>query len=213
MPRGFRWQVGLARGMLPAHHASPDGPMTRTALLSLGLILGAGCFLPDKSDDDDEDEDEDDGGWGSGSGWGDDDTGGGGSGSGSGSGSGGGGLDASVTWGSSSLQLDIEGGAGAYVFGIAETHSGCADYCWTGEDCVYGHPDSGLEYCHPMGATGGELYYGGYPTELAEGEETVFPDSSYEDLTTYYLMSLQSEECWVWGAEPGYYDGLGCTEI
>ena len=43
----------------------------------------------------------------------------------------------SVNWGSGSVDVAVNGGPGAYWFGMAET-ADCVD-CWTGEDCIYVH--------------------------------------------------------------------------
>ena len=121
-----------------------------------------------------------------------------------------------VAWGATSVNIDIVGGPGAYWFGMAET-ANCED-CWTGEDCVYGYEYSGgaFNYCHDAGDTGSSLIYGGDPTNLSAGT-TVFPGSEYDGRVTYFLESDPEYggdgSCYVWGRDPNYYDGLGCTNI
>jgi hypothetical protein len=175
-------------------------------VLLLSGLIACGDKDDDDEDDDDcedsgecEDEDEDDGSTTGGTTTG-----------------GGGGPTVSVTWGGSSVDVDIAGGPGAYWFGLAET-SGCDD-CWTGEDCIYGYQYSGgsLEYCHDAGDTGTSLTYGGDATNLSAGT-TVFPDSSRDGAVTYYLESDPEYggdgNCFVFGADTSYYDGLGCTNL
>ena len=120
----------------------------------------------------------------------------------------------SVDWGGSAVTLAVSGGGSTYWWGIAET-SGSADP-WTGEDCVYGYTLSDGSvlgpYCHDAGATGISLSYGGDPTALSEGT-TVFPDNSYASGTTHYAEDMATAACWVWGADPSYYDGLGCSAM
>lgn len=134
-------------------------------------------------------------------------------------GGGGGTPSASVTWGGSSVDVAVSGGGGAWWFGLVETGSGCgAGECWTGEDCVYGYDAGGtvFNYCHDAGDSGTSLSYGGDPSALAAGT-TVFPSAEYDGLTTYYLESDPEfggdGQCYVWGDDPGYYSGLGCTEL
>jgi hypothetical protein len=121
-----------------------------------------------------------------------------------------------VEWTSSGVELYVYGGAGAYWFGMAQT-DGCED-CWTGEDCVYGYEADGasLLYCHDAGDWGTSLTYGGDRTALAAGT-TAFVDGTVAAGVTYFLESDVSfggdGSCYVWGADPSYYDGLGCTQF
>ena len=174
---------------------------------ALLLTTTVACF--DDKDDDDEDDDDDDTAvdWGTTGTW---------TGTGTGTGGGGGGPSASVTWGSRSVDLTVSGGPGAYWFGITE--STCDD-CWTGEDCIYGYSlgdGTVLAWCHDAGDTGTSLTYGGSPIELDAGT-TVFPDATYDGKVTYYLESDPEfggdGSCYVWGADPSYYAGLGCTNL
>ena len=130
----------------------------------------------------------------------------------------------SVTWGDSSvsLTLTVENGldGASYVWGIAETSSDCGDNCWTGEDCFEGFElESGdvLNYCHPISATGGELFYGGEAASLGEGSETVFQNADLSEATTHIIDDRGSDEgpCWVWGQDVSYYSGYAksCTEM
>jgi len=124
----------------------------------------------------------------------------------------------SVDWGGSSIDLDIDGGPGAYWFGIAQTSTGSPED-WTGEDCIYGYEIGDgevLSYCHDAGDSGTSLTYGGNPTSLSAGT-TVFPDSSFSGEVTYYLESDPDfggdGSCFVWGQDTSYYSGLGCSEL
>ena len=128
---------------------------------------------------------------------------------------------ASVTWGDSSvaLALTVENGldGAEYYWGIAQTND-CTD-CWTGEDCHGGYllgSGSLLEYCHPIDADGGELFYGGDPNDLSEGAETVF--SQQLSATATHIVDDQSSAegpCWTWGADTSYYSDYEktCTEM
>lgn len=122
----------------------------------------------------------------------------------------------SVTWSSSSVILSITGGQGRYWFGMAETGQNCSgSNCWTGEDCMDGFEVGDgtlLRYCHPAGATGVNLAYGGDPMSLEEGAETLFFDATFEDYVTYYLEDDRGA-CFTWGDDPSYYSRLGCTEL
>ena len=174
----------------------------------LALSTATGCF--DDKDDDDEDEDEDDD---SGSDWGTTTW------TGTGTGTGPGDADTpsvSVNWGSGSVDVAVNGGPGAYWFGMAET-ADCVD-CWTGEDCIYGYTlgdGSSLAWCHDGGDNGTSLTYGGDATALAAGT-TVWRESA-EGSVTYYLESDAEfggdGSCYVWGNDTSYYDGLGCREL
>jgi hypothetical protein len=125
-------------------------------------------------------------------------------------------MEVSVTWGGSSVDLSIANGdaAGDYWFGLAETE-GSSDP-WTGEDCYEGYTlgdGSVLSYCHPSSSTGASLAYGGGTSDLSEGSETVFGSADFDGSVTYFLEDANSGACWVWGATPSYYDGLGCDVI
>lgn len=126
-----------------------------------------------------------------------------------------------VTWGASSLALESSC-SDCTAFGIVETDPGCWDNteiesCWTGEDCLHGYvsPVDGEElgpYCHQMQEPDFlELLYGGDPTDLAENQETVFTDDSWRGHVTFYVEH-EDGSCEVGGAEPWYYDGMGCDE-
>lgn len=168
-------------------------------LLPAVLLAGSVACFDDKDDDDEDDEDEDDSGydWGTATGTTTGTT-------------GTGGPAVSVNWGSSGIDVDISGGSSGW-FGMAETYD--CDDCWTGEDCVYGYSYSGgsLNYCHSVGGSGTSLTYGGDAGNLMSGT-TVFPDASFESYVTYYLEQ-DDGSCYVWGADPSYYDGLGCSSL
>lgn len=121
-----------------------------------------------------------------------------------------------VEWGSTSVELSIAGGPGAWKFGMAET-DGC-DVCWTGEDCWWGYETSGglLTYCHDSSDTGTTLIYGGDAYSLSSGA-TVF-NSAYQGARVTYLLESDLYAggdglCWVWGDDTSYYDGFGCTSL
>lgn len=125
----------------------------------------------------------------------------------------------SVTWGGGSVDLSITDGEGSYYFGMAETGSSCAgapEYCWTGEDCIYGY-DTYL-YCHPASATGVSLAYGGDFDALTEGSETVFPGQTNDEglefngSVTYYI-EYSDGSCSSWGHDTSYYSSLGCDSL
>ncbi len=105
------------------------------------------------------------------------------------------------------LTLDITDALGrtSWNFGIAEV----GPNGWTGEDCVFGY--AMWNYCHPV--IGNQLTLD-ETTDCAidgviEGATTLF-DSRMEFTVTYYLEDPVSGDCWVWGANPSYYSGLGC---
>ena len=118
-------------------------------------------------------------------------------------------FDASVAWGSSSVDLTQTNGAAGY-FGLAETGCGDPSNCWYGEDCIYGDLTGNYFYCHPTNANGVSLAYGGAYDAISEGADTVFTDSSFDGTVTYYVE--QGDACYVWGHDTSYYSGLGCTE-
>lgn len=120
----------------------------------------------------------------------------------------------SASWGPSGVTIDIENGSGTYELGMAETDSASPDP-WTGEDCYEGYTlgdGTLLLYCHPLSSSGGSFTGGGNPNSLDESSQTVFT-SAFEDVITYYVSSDSTGECWVWGHDPDYYSGLGCTEL
>ena len=132
-------------------------------------------------------------------------------------------MEHDVAWGSSSVLLSMyieNSPSDDYYWGIAETHEDCAQegWCWTGEDCFMGYTlEDGtlLSYCHPISEYGGELYYGGDPMNLSEGDTTVFPND-YASLTTHLIDHASSNgPCWVFGADTSYYNSYSksCTEM
>ena len=113
-----------------------------------------------------------------------------------------------VVWDADAVELHITNGdpSASYWFGLVETGCGDPEYCWSGEDCIYGY--AGYFYCHPSGTDGVSLRYGGAYDNLEEGVETVFGGSSFDGTVTYYVED--GSDCWIWGHDPSYYDGLGC---
>lgn len=120
---------------------------------------------------------------------------------------------AEVTYTSSNVALEIYNGIADYEFGMAETDAESPEP-WTGEDCLNGYTTgSGVEYllCHETSSTGIVLSAVDSVDEVIEGETTLMNYVSPE-VTTYYLLSKAMGDCWVWGNDPMYYAGLGCTE-
>ena len=101
-------------------------------------------------------------------------------------------------WDPDTVTIEIYGGQGdEFYCGLAET--GTDDDPWLEESCV------GSRYCHPCGTTGVTLALGGDPDNLIEGQQTAFPDSSYEAGVTYYVENASTYECWTWGHDPYFY--------
>ena len=123
-----------------------------------------------------------------------------------------------VYWGSHEVSLFANDCPQCAYFGMAEDYDDCdsPDYCWSGEDCVYGYyvesTDQTLLYCHPISESGGSWSYGGSATNLQDDSDTVFPDSSYSGHVTYFIESGDGN-CYVGGADPDYYNGLGCSTV
>jgi hypothetical protein len=122
-------------------------------------------------------------------------------------------MEIGVEWTATGIDLNITNGdESGYWFGLAEDGA----EGWTGEDCYLGYTltdGSVLAYCHPADVDGVSLGYGGGTSDLQEGVETVFVDDAAKDSVTYYLEDVATATCWVWGANPSYYAGLGCEEI
>lgn len=117
-----------------------------------------------------------------------------------------------TTWSSSGILLDIVYGDGDYEFGMADTDPESADP-WTGEDCFQGFTSADGQtwnLCHEMGSSGAALATVDSIDELVESETTLFRQHM---TITYYVISQRTGECWVWGADPAYYSGLGCVEM
>ena len=124
----------------------------------------------------------------------------------------------SVSWGSDSVSLTIDGGTDWYYWGIAET--GTSADPWTGEDCDAGYTTTDgttYDYCHlAAGNSTTTLAFGGAYDALTEGEETVFTAEnddgiSYGDLVTHFVYDANNpEDCWVTGDDPTYYSAWGC---
>ena len=143
--------------------------------------------------------------------------------------------EADIDWNEEQLVLKIKNGDSIQLeFGIVETSDECsADTvygCWTGESCSatsgYISPDGSSigPYCHPVGTTGVTLEYsanltdvmdGVTGTNVIEGGRTGFPapteEESYEYKVTYYLNNTNSQDCWVWGVNPEYFEEQNCT--
>ena len=130
----------------------------------------------------------------------------------------------SVTWGASSVTLALtvtDGQDGAdYYWGIAET--GTDTDPWTAEDCFGGYElgdGTLLSYCHPISATGGELFYGGTFDAIDEGVDTVFDTANgdFGSLTTHIIddRGAATGPCFVWGEDTSYYSTYEktCTEM
>ena len=142
---------------------------------------------------------------------------------------------ADINWEEGSLELVITNGEDIQLeFGIVETTTQCvsdAVYgCWTAENCDsstgYTAPDGRPigPYCHPVGETGVSLEYsenltdvmdGVTGTNVIPGTRTGFPsptgEENYEFKVTYYLNNISSQDCWVWGVDPSYFETSNCT--
>ncbi len=131
---------------------------------------------------------------------------------------------AQVVWDSDALELIIEGGTGYnFEFGIVQ-NDGCVfedeageddTVCWEGEACLQ---SSGAAICHPAGSTGVRLDYTANglsgSADINAGDNTAFPNDSYEFSVTYYLFDTVSESCWVWGLDTTYFtdQDFSCSE-
>jgi hypothetical protein len=122
-----------------------------------------------------------------------------------------------LSWNENLLTLATSGGAGGWWFGVVES-SEEASGRWTGEDCLWGFEaaDGGMySYCHDATDNGVTLLLGGDPANLQRGATALSPRQI--ERATYYLESDPlfggDGSCWVWGADPGYYRGLGCTQL
>ncbi len=124
-------------------------------------------------------------------------------------------VEVDVFWTNYAIEVTVKP-ADSYWFGVVESIESCEPYCWTGEDCAYGYQVSEIvygPYCHPLSEGRAELMYGADIDSVQEEVETVFPSDEWDGLTTYFLQSATEGTCWVWGLDPGYYDGFGCTVL
>jgi hypothetical protein len=142
---------------------------------------------------------------------------------------------ADIDWEEGNLVLNITNGDDIQLeFGIVETTTECAADavygCWTAENCDsssgYTSPDGTPigPYCHPVSSTGVSLEYSANLTDVMDGVtgtnviagmRTGFPapteEESYEFKVTYYLNNISSQDCWVWGVNPTYFETSNCT--
>lgn len=126
-------------------------------------------------------------------------------------------LEADATLSANGVTITIENGSGEYVLGMAETDPASPDP-WTGEDCLNGHVDAGLLYCHRLSSTGGVREHG-FLTDLADDAED--DDDGYlsmytlffEDLQVTYALWNEDMDCFTWGQDSTYYTGVGCTDL
>ena len=133
---------------------------------------------------------------------------------------------ADVDWTEDGVVLNITGGNGYnFNFGIVQNDDSCVfsadstneldDICWEGEACL---ELTGNAICHPAGSSGVVLDYtpNGFSddADINEGDNTAFPNDSYEFLVTYYLYDTVSEACWVWGLDTTYFtdQNFNCQE-
>lgn len=111
------------------------------------------------------------------------------------------------------VEIDVSGGPGGYWFGLVDA----ADRSWTAEDCLGGQ-DLGdgvpVDYCHDAGDSGRRTYEKVERAQDMTPATTLF-DVSKEGMLTYILYSDPafggSGECWIQGANPGYYSEAGCS--
>jgi hypothetical protein len=121
-----------------------------------------------------------------------------------------------VEWSDGAVSLDVGGLGTAVWWGLAETHPGCGDNCWTGEDCVFGGDDGEGGFhgtCHSVRARGLTLPFGETPDSLAPSVGTVFWSPRYERAVTHYVEDALSGRCWVFGHDPSYFDGEPCDVL
>ncbi|MEL6346208.1 MAG: hypothetical protein AAFV53_24065 [Myxococcota bacterium] len=145
---------------------------------------------------------------------------------------------AQVTWLNDGIQLEITNNTGLNFtkFGIAQNDIACMAEegdedstgvgCWTGEDCLngdIGQDGTVFNTCHNFGIRTEPLLLAyaedGINRSLVDGEivasngqQTAFPDNSYEFLVTYYLFEAGGD-CYRWGYNTEYYDGLNCNIV
>jgi hypothetical protein len=123
------------------------------------------------------------------------------------------GLEFSVSWAADEVVLTVLPSAPEPLqFGIAEA-TGCTD-CWTGEDSIIDDTpgaDEAPHDCHEIGAGFQTLRLrcGGDAAALEPGT-TAF-DASADGRATCILIGPHDPNCWVWGDDPAYFDGQGCT--
>lgn len=119
-----------------------------------------------------------------------------------------------VIWDEEGVTLVITNGEGAYNWGMAQTDARAAEP-WTGEDCYMGYvtEEGTLDlFCHGATAEGDRLTTVYSVAEL-ELDTTLFTDEiAASETITYYVSSDTTPDCYVWGARPSYYGGLGCLE-
>lgn len=119
-----------------------------------------------------------------------------------------------VAHSSSGVTLTITCGSGGYEFGMAETDQ-ASDDPWTGEDCFNGYTTGdGTVYdiCHVADSTGVVLS-GGTLGDLCDDCGVTIMQNVASSVTTYYVSSDATGDCWVWGHDVSYYGTLGCTEM
>lgn len=124
------------------------------------------------------------------------------------------GVSFAIAWNPSGLIVEVINGYGSYELGLADTDPANPDP-WTGEDCLNGYTSSDGEtwsLCHQMPPYGTSLTTVTSVDDLIEGETTLLSEEQ-EGTLTYYVISLSTGDCWVWGLDPAYYSGQGCVEI
>ncbi len=195
--------------------------LLRTTLSTVLVVSLSACFSSDKADDDDDDDgttytvvpgdDTGDGDGGASGG----DTGEGGSGGDTGDGGSGGDTHITCSWTAGQFQIDItDGDPAGYSLGWAETDASCGEYCWTGEDCGYVGYTAGdgtvYDYCHDVGATGGNLVIVESVADVVPGLTTVM-DPTWSPGITYYLHEQGTGTCWTWGHDNTYF--FDCVDV
>lgn len=118
-----------------------------------------------------------------------------------------------VTLTAEGVEIDVLGGPGGYWFGVVDA----ADRAWTAEDCLGGQELSDgqvVDYCHDAGNSGRRSFLKVDRAQDMTPATTLF-DISKDGLLTYVLFSDPafggSGECWIQGANPGYYSEAGCS--
>ena len=118
-----------------------------------------------------------------------------------------------VTLSAEGVEIDVVGGPGGYWFGVVDA----ADRSWTAEDCLGGQELSDgqvVDYCHDAGNSGRRRFLKVERAQDMTPATTLF-DIAKDGMLTYVLFSDPafggSGECWIQGANPGYYSDAGCS--
>jgi hypothetical protein len=89
-------------------------------------------------------------------------------------------------------------------FGMAET--GFGNTGWYGEDCL-------VNGCHAFEPPVTELDYASGPGDVELGVSTLLTDEADVTFLVYLAGGPNNGSCYIWGDDPGYYDGENCDEL